>query len=61
MPALLKTNLPGLPSPKVGKVREVYDLGDELLIVATDRISAFDDFADAGTDDVANRRMLGIS
>ena len=36
------TNLPGLPPPKVGKVREVYDLGDELLIVATDRISAFD-------------------
>ena len=42
MPALLKTDLPGLPPPKVGKVREVYDLGDELLIVATDRISAFD-------------------
>ena len=42
MPALLKTDLPGLPAPKVGKVREVYDLGDELLIVATDRISAFD-------------------
>ena len=42
MPALLKTELPGLPPPKVGKVREVYDLGDELMIVATDRISAFD-------------------
>ena len=42
MPALLKTDLPGLPPPKVGKVREVYDLGDELMIVATDRISAFD-------------------
>ena len=42
MPVLLKTDLPGLPPPKVGKVREVYDLGDELLIVATDRISAFD-------------------
>ncbi len=42
MPALLKTDLPGLPPPRVGKVREVYDLGDELLIVATDRISAFD-------------------
>lgn len=42
MPALLTTALPGLPPPKVGKVREVYDLGDELLIVATDRISAFD-------------------
>ena len=42
MPALLKTDLPGLPPPKIGKVREVYDLGDELMIVATDRISAFD-------------------
>lgn len=42
MPALLHTALVNLPAPKVGKVREVYDLGDELLIVATDRISAFD-------------------
>jgi len=42
MPALLHTSLFGLPAPQVGKVREVYDLGDELLIVATDRISAFD-------------------
>ena len=34
----------GLPYPlfKRGKVRDLYDLGDELLIVATDRISAFD-------------------
>ncbi|HVT10642.1 MAG TPA: phosphoribosylaminoimidazolesuccinocarboxamide synthase [Fimbriimonadaceae bacterium] len=42
MAELLHTALPGLPPPRVGKVREVYDLGDELLIVATDRISAFD-------------------
>jgi len=34
----------GLPFPKVatGKVREIFDLGDKLLIVATDRLSAFD-------------------
>jgi len=39
-PALLQTNL---PFPKrQGKVRDVYDLGDRLLIVSTDRISAFD-------------------
>lgn len=38
----MSTSLPGLPPPKVGKVREVYDLGDRLAIVATDRISAFD-------------------
>jgi len=42
MSALLHTALAGLPAPRVGKVREVYDLGGELLIVATDRISAFD-------------------
>ena len=42
MAELLHTAVKGLPAPKVGKVREVYDLGDELLIIATDRISAFD-------------------
>jgi len=36
------THIPGLPEPKRGKVRDIYDLGDQLLIVATDRISAFD-------------------
>jgi len=34
--------LPGLPKIKSGKVREVFDLGDALLFVATDRLSAFD-------------------
>lgn len=41
-PLVLQTNLPGLKPPKRGKVRDIYDLGDALLIVATDRISAFD-------------------
>ena len=41
MPVLTKTHLPGLPV-RHGKVRDVYDLGDRLLLVATDRISAFD-------------------
>ncbi|MBI4211125.1 MAG: phosphoribosylaminoimidazolesuccinocarboxamide synthase [Deltaproteobacteria bacterium] len=40
--AILETNLQGLPTPKRGKVRDIYDLGDTLLIVATDRISCFD-------------------
>ena len=40
--ALLSTQIPGLPEPHRGKVRDVYDLGDSLLFVATDRISAFD-------------------
>jgi len=39
---LLETRLPNVPLYKRGKVRDLYDLGDHLLIVATDRISAFD-------------------
>lgn len=39
---LLKVALPGIPHLKSGKVREIFDLGDCLLMVATDRISAFD-------------------
>ncbi len=39
---ILSTNLPGIPLLKRGKVRDVYDLGEHLLVVATDRISAFD-------------------
>lgn len=42
MAALIHSALFGLPAPRVGKVRDVYDLGSEVLIVATDRISAFD-------------------
>ena len=41
MAALLSTNLP-FPAFRRGKVRDVYDLGSRLLLVATDRISAFD-------------------
>ncbi|AIH03742.1 phosphoribosylaminoimidazolesuccinocarboxamide synthase [Thermodesulfobacterium commune] len=37
-----ETNLEKVPFLKRGKVRDIYDLGDKLLIVATDRISAFD-------------------
>jgi len=40
--ALLQTNLPGRKPLSRGKVRDIYDLGDKLIIVATDRISAFD-------------------
>jgi phosphoribosylaminoimidazole-succinocarboxamide synthase len=39
---LLQVDLPGIPKVKSGKVREVFDLGDSFLFVATDRISAFD-------------------
>jgi phosphoribosylaminoimidazole-succinocarboxamide synthase len=41
-PLVLETNLEGLNPPKRGKVRDIYDLGETLLIIATDRISAFD-------------------
>jgi phosphoribosylaminoimidazole-succinocarboxamide synthase len=39
---ILETNLEGLGAPFRGKVRDVYDLGDTLLFIATDRISAYD-------------------
>ena len=40
--ACLDVRLPGLKHFKSGKVREIFDLGDQYLFVATDRISAFD-------------------
>ena len=40
--AILTFELPGLAKLKSGKVREIFDLGDSFLFVATDRISAFD-------------------
>jgi phosphoribosylaminoimidazole-succinocarboxamide synthase len=39
---VLQLELPGIKKLKSGKVREVFDLGDKLLFVASDRISAFD-------------------
>ncbi len=39
---ILECDLPGIPKLRSGKVREVFDLGESLLFVATDRISAFD-------------------
>src|ERR1035437_9592742 len=39
---VLQLDLPGVKKLKSGKVREVFDLGDRLLFVATDRLSAFD-------------------
>jgi phosphoribosylaminoimidazole-succinocarboxamide synthase len=40
--ALTKIQIPGVSAPRSGKVREIYDAGDQLLFVASDRISAFD-------------------
>ena len=50
MSVLLETNL-ALPLFRRGKVRDVYDLGDKLLIVSTDRISAFDAVLPCGIPD----------
>jgi phosphoribosylaminoimidazole-succinocarboxamide synthase len=41
-PTLSQIELPGIPKLKSGKVREVFDLGDTFLFVASDRLSAFD-------------------
>lgn len=49
--ALESTLLSGLPEPRRGKIRDIYDLGDRLLIVATDRISAFDVVLSPGVPD----------
>ena len=48
---LLQTNLPGFRLRARGKVRDIYEDGDRLLIVATDRISAFDYILPTGIPD----------
>ena len=48
--ALLDCEIPGVPR-KSGKVRDVFDLGDRLLMVVTDRISAFDVILPSGVPD----------
>jgi phosphoribosylaminoimidazole-succinocarboxamide synthase len=48
---VLETTLEGLTLQRRGKVRDVYDLGSTLLIVATDRISAFDYVLGSGIPD----------
>ncbi len=40
--AVVDVSLPGLDHKESGKVREIFDLGERLIIVATDRVSAFD-------------------
>jgi phosphoribosylaminoimidazole-succinocarboxamide synthase len=42
VPALREVVIPGRKPDYTGKVRDIYDLGDRLLIVATDRVSAYD-------------------
>ena len=47
---VLETSLPGVPVRR-GKVRDIYDLGDRLLLVSTDRLSAFDWVLPSGVPD----------
>jgi phosphoribosylaminoimidazole-succinocarboxamide synthase len=42
MDIVLKTEMPEAGAPRRGKVRDIYDLGEHLLLVVTDRVSAFD-------------------
>jgi len=42
MDMVLRTEMPEMGAPRRGKVRDIYDLGEHLLLVVTDRISAFD-------------------
>ena len=51
MSILLQTDLPGLKLHARGKVRDIYAVGDALLFVATDRISAFDHILGSGIPD----------
>jgi len=48
---LLETSIAGLALHRRGKVRDVYEIGDDLLIIATDRISAFDYVLGSGIPD----------
>ena len=56
---LLQSEVNGYPCRR-GKVRDVYDLGDRLIIVATDRISAFDWVLPNGIPD-KGRVLTGLS
>jgi phosphoribosylaminoimidazole-succinocarboxamide synthase len=58
---LLQSNLPGVTLRGRGKVRDIYEVGNDLLLVATDRISAFDHILPAGIPrkgEVLNRISL---
>lgn len=49
-PSVLSTDIPGWPK-RAGKVRDVYDCGEKILLVSTDRISAFDWILPSGIPD----------
>lgn len=60
-PVLTRTDLPGIPLRARGKVRDIYEIGGSLLLVTTDRISAFDCILPTGIprkSEVLNRISL---
>jgi phosphoribosylaminoimidazole-succinocarboxamide synthase len=59
-PVVLQTNLPGLTLIGRGKVRDIYDLDDKLLIVTSDRLSAFDVVNPVGIPE-KGRVLTGLS
>ena len=62
---VFETEFPSLTLLARGKVRDIYDLGQYLLIVATDRISAYDvvmsDIPDSGVVQCVIRNYYGLS
>jgi phosphoribosylaminoimidazole-succinocarboxamide synthase len=58
-PAFIESSIPGI-SVRRGKVRDIYDFGDRLLLIATDRISAFDWVLPVGIPD-KGRVLSGLS
>jgi phosphoribosylaminoimidazole-succinocarboxamide synthase len=58
--ALLQTEMDGIPQPRRGKVRDIYDMGDSLLFIASDRISAFDVVMPNGIPD-KGKVLTGLS
>ncbi|MFA6290529.1 MAG: phosphoribosylaminoimidazolesuccinocarboxamide synthase [Victivallales bacterium] len=58
--ALLQTEMEGFPQPRRGKVRDIYDMGDSLLFIASDRISAFDVVMPNGIPD-KGKVLTGLS
>ena len=60
MPLVHQTDLQGIKLLSRGKVRDLYDLGDRLLMVSTDRISAFDYVLPNGIPD-KGRVLTGLS
>jgi phosphoribosylaminoimidazole-succinocarboxamide synthase len=57
---IMETALPGMTLFRRGKVRDVYDLGDQLLIISTDRLSAFDSVLPTPIPD-KGRVLTGLS